>query len=577
MGRRMRIRQLVAGFIVATMMVVAGSANAQNYPVKPITLIVPWPAGGPTDIVMRAIAEAASKHLGQPIIVDNKAGGGGTVGPATMAATAKPDGYTIAQMPITVYRLPLMQKVTYNPDTDFTFIAHLTGYVFAAFANTDTPFKTWADVVEYARKNPGKVTYASPGAGTSLHVAMEQIADKEGIKLTHVPFKGAAEVNTAVAGGHTMLGASGLSVKPLVDAGKVRFLNVWTAQRVKSLPDIPTLKELGYPWVFDSPFGIAGPKNMDPKIVAVLHDAFKKALDDPTVTKALDQFEMVVNYKNTEDYKTSVKEVTAMEKSLMERPRASEEGQGLNAAQEPVSPTTTRGTQQGRGSMSNRRFFAAAVATAMMAAAGLAKAQDYPVKPSHADCPFPAGGPTDVVMRAFADSVSKQLGQPVIVDNKSGGAGTVGPAAMAATAKPDGYTIAQMPITVYRLPLMQKAAYKADTDFTYIINLSGYAFAAFAERRHAVQDVGRDGRLRPQESGKVTYATPGAGSSLHIGMEQMADREGIKFTHVPFKGATEVNAAVAGGHTMLGASGLSVKPLVDAGRSASSTSGRRSA
>jgi tripartite-type tricarboxylate transporter receptor subunit TctC len=319
MGRGMRIRQLVAGLFVATMMVVAGSANAQNYPVKPITLIVPWPAGGPTDIVMRAIAEAASKHLGQPIIVDNKAGGGGTVGPAAMAATAKPDGYTIAQMPITVYRLPLMQKVTYNPDTDFTFIAHLTGYVFAAFANTNTPFKTWADVVEYARKNPGKVTYASPGAGTSLHVAMEQIADKEGIKLTHVPFKGAAEVNTAVAGGHTMLGASGLSVKPLVDAGKVRFLNVWTAQRVKSLPDIPTLKELGYPWVFDSPFGIAGPKNMDPKIVAVLHDAFKKALDDPTVTKALDQFEMVVNYKNTEDYRASVKEVTAMEKSLMER------------------------------------------------------------------------------------------------------------------------------------------------------------------------------------------------------------------------------------------------------------------
>jgi tripartite-type tricarboxylate transporter receptor subunit TctC len=318
MGRRMRIHRLVASFIGAAMLV-AGSANGQTYPSRPITLIVPWPAGGPTDIAMRAIAEAASKHLGQPIIVDNKAGGGGTVGPATMAATAKPDGYTIAQMPITVYRLPLMQKVTYNPETDFTFIVHLTGYVFAAFANTDTPFKTWADVVEFARQNPGKVTYASPGAGTSLHVAMEQIADKEGIKFTHVPFKGAAEVNAAVAGGHTMLGASGLSVKPLADAGKVRFLNVWTAERVKSLPDTPTLKELGYPWVFDSPFGIAGPKNMDPKIVTVLHDAFKKALDDPGVAKALDQFEMVVNYKNTEDYKTSVKDVTAMEKSLMQR------------------------------------------------------------------------------------------------------------------------------------------------------------------------------------------------------------------------------------------------------------------
>jgi tripartite-type tricarboxylate transporter receptor subunit TctC len=148
---------------------------------------------------------------------------------------------------------------------------------------------------------------------------MEQIADREGIKFTHIPFKGATEVNAAVAGGHTMLGASGLSVKPLVDAGKVRFLNVWTAQRVKSVPDVPTLRELGYPWVFDSPFGIAGPKNMDPKNVAKLHDAFKKALEDPIVARAMDQFEMVPNYRDPEGYKALVKEVTAMEKSMMDR------------------------------------------------------------------------------------------------------------------------------------------------------------------------------------------------------------------------------------------------------------------
>src|SRR5262245_48145502 len=116
MGRGMRIHRLAVGFIGAAMLV-AGAANAQTYPSRPITLIVPFPAGGPTDVVMRAFADAASKHLGQPIIVDNKSGGSGTVGPATMAATAKPDGYTIAQMPITVYRLPLMQKVTYNAET----------------------------------------------------------------------------------------------------------------------------------------------------------------------------------------------------------------------------------------------------------------------------------------------------------------------------------------------------------------------------------------------------------------------------------------------------------------------------
>ena len=111
----------------------------------------------------------------------------------------------------------------------------------------------------------------------------------------------------------------GLSVKPLVDAGKVRFLNIWTAQRVKSVPDVPTLRELGYPWVFDSPYGIAGPKNMDPKIVAKLHDAFKKAFDDPAVVRAMDQFEMVPNYRDPQGYKALVKEVTDMEKSMMDR------------------------------------------------------------------------------------------------------------------------------------------------------------------------------------------------------------------------------------------------------------------
>ncbi len=291
---------------------------ALDYPVKPITLIVPFPAGGPTDLALRALGEAAAKHLGQPIIVENKSGGAGTVGPATMAATAKPDGYTIAQMPVTVYRLPLMQETTWKVE-DFTYIIHLTGYVFAHIAAADTPFKTWKDVVEYAKKNPGKVTYGSSGTGGSPHLGTEQVAEKDGIKLTHVPFKGAAELHAAVAGGHVMVGAGGASSKQIVDAGKARFLNVWTAQRQKSFPDVPTLTELGYPFVIDSPFGIAGPKGMDPKVVARLHDAFKKAIENPEVIKILERFEMVPNYKNSADYKLAVDEQIKLEKALLER------------------------------------------------------------------------------------------------------------------------------------------------------------------------------------------------------------------------------------------------------------------
>jgi tripartite-type tricarboxylate transporter receptor subunit TctC len=298
----------------------ATPANAQqDYPNRPVTLIVPFPAGGGTDIVLRAIADSASKHLGQPIIIDNKAGAGGTLGPATMAATAKPDGYTISQIPITSLRLPLMQKTTWDPEKDFTYIVHLTGYAFAVFAGADTPFKTWQDVVGYARQNPGKVTYGTPGAGGSLHLGMEQMAAKEDIKLIHVPFKGSAELEAAVAGGHVMLGAGGTSARILADAGRLRMLNVWTTKRAKYLPDVPTLIDLGYPYVIDSPFGIGGPKGMDPKVVAKLHDAFKKALDEPPVLAVLDRFEMAPNYKSTADYRTAVTEQIALERQLLER------------------------------------------------------------------------------------------------------------------------------------------------------------------------------------------------------------------------------------------------------------------
>ena len=315
----MMLRRTSLTIILATLGALVGAnAGAQDYPTKPITLIVPWPAGGSTDISMRAIAESASKILGQPVVIDNKAGGSGTVGPATMVAAGKPDGYTIAQIPITVFRLPLMQEVSWDPAKDFSYIVHLTGYTFGVTTSAESQFKTWKDVVDYAKQNPGKVTYATPGAGTSLHIGMEQIATLAGIKLTQVPFKGGAETNAAVLGQHTMLQADSTGWRPLVDAGKLRLLMVWTSARSPNFPNVPTLKELGYPMVYDSPFGIAGPKGMDPKIVAKLHDAFKKALDDPAVVATLAKFDMVPNYKNTEDYKKFVTEVTNSELKVIE-------------------------------------------------------------------------------------------------------------------------------------------------------------------------------------------------------------------------------------------------------------------
>lgn len=310
----------VAAFAAVALVASSAAANAEaNFPTKPITLIVPWNAGGSTDLLYRAMGEAAGKELGQPVVVDNKTGGTGTVGPVTMALTAKPDGYTIAQIPVTVMRLPLMSKRNWDALRDFTYIIHNTGYTFGITTKADSKFKTWKDVVEHAKADPGKITYATTGPGGSLHLGVEQIAAKDGIKLTMVPFKGGAETNAAVLGGHVDLQADSTVWAPLVQSGDIRLLNVWTETRNPKFPDVPTLKELGYPFVFDSPFGLAGPKGMDPAIVNKLHDAFKKAMTSPAVKEVMAKYDFVERYMDSAAYTKYVAEIVASEKAVIER------------------------------------------------------------------------------------------------------------------------------------------------------------------------------------------------------------------------------------------------------------------
>lgn len=295
------------------------AARAQAFPSKPMTFIVPWPAGGSSDITLRAMCEVAGKVLGQPYQIDNKAGASGTLGPATMAATARPDGYTLCQFPISVFRLPVMQKTAFDPLKDFTYVSHLSGYTFGVTTAADQPYKTFKDVIEFARANPGKVTYATPGAGTSLHIGMERIAAQAGIKWTMVPFKGGAETNAAVLGKHTTLQADSTGWKPLVDGGQLRLLCVWTEKRTKNWPDVPTLRELGFDMVFDSPFGMGGPKGMDPAVVKKIDEAFKVALEDKGVIATLEKYDMSPRYMPTVAYDKFARQVYAEEKAALEK------------------------------------------------------------------------------------------------------------------------------------------------------------------------------------------------------------------------------------------------------------------
>ena len=316
---RRRVFLKTSAAVAATSALSMPAIGQSTFPQKPISLIVPWNAGGSTDILFRAMAEIAARELGQPVVVDNKTGGTGTLGPATMALTSKPDGYTLAQIPVTVMRLPMMQKHAWDALRDFTYIIHLTGYTFGVTAHKDSRFKTWKDVVEYARANPGKITYATTGPGGSLHLGMEQIAARDGIKMTMVPFKGGTETNAAVLGRHVDLQADSTVWRPLVDSGDLVLLNVWTEKRNKAWPNVPTLRELGYPFVFDSPFGIAGPKGMDPAVVQKLHDAFKVALSDPKVRSIMEKYDFTERYMGPADYTKYVGQIIADEKAALEK------------------------------------------------------------------------------------------------------------------------------------------------------------------------------------------------------------------------------------------------------------------
>ncbi len=288
-----------------------------KYPSKPITLIMGWPAGSGPDIWHRSLADVMGRILGQPVIVDNKTGASGTLGPATMVATAKPDGYTISHIPITIFRLPIMQKVTWKPLEDFSWIVHMSGFQFVTGVRADSPFKSMKDLIDFARANPGKVTYGSPGSGTSLHIGMELIAKHAGVQWTQVPFKGTIESVTALEGGHVMCFAGGSEAYPLIEAGNIRALAAWTEKRLERLPDVPTLTEVGFPFVFDSPYGMAGPKGVDPAIVKTLHDAIKEAMEDPKTIEVRKKFNMQDRYMDTATYAAFNKDLAEKERKYL--------------------------------------------------------------------------------------------------------------------------------------------------------------------------------------------------------------------------------------------------------------------
>ncbi|MCX7142384.1 MAG: tripartite tricarboxylate transporter substrate binding protein [Proteobacteria bacterium] len=313
-----RRRLLIGGAGAALLAGTACRALAQSWPARPIVFICPWSAGGTADLTMRALVSAASKSLGATMVLENRAGAAGMLG-ATALATAKPDGYTVGQVPLSVTRFTHLGNLRFDPLKDLTYIARTNGQTFGFACLPESRFKSLADLVAFAKANPGKVTCATSGAGGETHVGMMEFASNAGIDINHIPYKGGADALQAVLGGHVDFLSDSSSWAPHVVQGKLRLLATWGEERVPRFKDTPTLKELGYKVVRMAPNGVGAPSGIDPQILAKLRDAFKKAALSEEFKAACDKIDSVVMYLDADAYRKFVEENYAREKIQVEK------------------------------------------------------------------------------------------------------------------------------------------------------------------------------------------------------------------------------------------------------------------
>jgi len=311
-------RFFVAG-ILAGGALMGSLAMADDFPSRPVTLIVPWPPGGASDGTLRALARATEPHLGQPIVIENRPGVVGTLGPALMARTAAPDGYTISQTTQSMFRLPHIQQVNYDPIADFSYIIRLTGFTFGLVVNAKSPWQNIHEFLTYAQANPGRVNYGTPGAASTPHLAVEALALPHDIRWQNVPYKGGSENLAALLGGHIDAMTDSTIWAPHVAQGNLRLLATYGTDRAEKWPDAPTLHEIVPGLIFDSPYGLGAPAGTPPARIRVLHDAFKKGLEDAQFQRVMRDYDQTPRYMNSDDYTRYNQQIFAEEKILMER------------------------------------------------------------------------------------------------------------------------------------------------------------------------------------------------------------------------------------------------------------------
>lgn len=296
----------------------SSAARAATFPDHPITFICPWAAGGTADMTMRALCDAAQKVLGQTIVFENRPGASGMLGLRQMAG-AKPDGYTIGQVPISVARFSQLGTVQIDPLKDLDYIARTSGQTFGIAVQADAKWKTLAELVADAKARPEQVTYATAGLGGATHVGMEEFAIAAGVKFNAIPYKGGSEALQALLGNHVDVLADSSSWAPHVRSGKLRLLATWGEQRTQEFKDVPTLKEAGYNVVVDAPNGIGAPAGVPDEVMAKLRQAFRTAVGSETFQQACARIDAPLMYLDAPEYRGYVQQTIAREKVLIDK------------------------------------------------------------------------------------------------------------------------------------------------------------------------------------------------------------------------------------------------------------------
>lgn len=326
---RPRRRVLAAGIAAAVgpAFGMASARAAERFPQRPITLWVPWPAGGATDLTLRLLADLASRPLGQKVLVENRGGAGGTLAMPVLQQAA-PDGYTIAQMPQPVFRAPLLQRLLWDPIRDTTPILQISGVTFGLLVPASSPLRSVDDLLALAQRPGDPLTIATNGVGTTPHLVLDEFFARRGLAWTHVPYKGTAEQMIALSSGQVVAGVNSNGFAPFVDSGRLRLLATFGEQRTRRWPQVPTLRELGHGIVATSPYGLAGPRGLPPAVVQVLHDAFRSAMQAPAHLAELERYDQELAYLGPEDYGRAMREAYAAERRAVERLGLARSGTG---------------------------------------------------------------------------------------------------------------------------------------------------------------------------------------------------------------------------------------------------------